>query len=86
MKWAYQVSLSELAVALKFVAFVLFIVGFVVRFSGTHGDDEIYPTSDQNARRLLSLAICLYFMRGMEFFYVFSKLGPRLTTIYKMVC
>lgn len=70
---------------IKLVAFVLFVSGVIVRFCLPGGDDEMYPTNVVRGRRLLSLAICLFFIRGMEFFIIFESLGVRLTMIYKMV-
>ncbi|XP_062507670.1 transient receptor potential cation channel subfamily M member-like 2 [Corticium candelabrum] len=78
-------SLPSLSVVTKVSAFLLYIVGFGLRFFMSHDEADGYPIGFRWARMLLSISVCLYFARGMELARVNSTMGPRLTMIYKMI-
>jgi hypothetical protein len=69
---------------LKMMAFLFFLVGMATRYA-PHDSTSIYPKTFRWARILLSIDICLYFVRGSELFLINKDLGPKLTMTYKMV-
>jgi transient receptor potential cation channel subfamily M protein 2 len=68
----------------KLFAYLFYVIGAILRFI-PHDSNDYYPETYQWARRVLSLDICLFFWRGLEFFFIQKKLGPKLTMIYKMI-
>lgn len=68
----------------KVAALFLFVVGAALRYA-PHSSKDVYPSTYRWARKVLSVDICLFFMRGMEFYFVNKYLGPKLTMIYNMV-
>ena len=69
---------------LKIASFLLYLMGVAFRYT-PHNSDDVYPTTFRLARILLSIDICLFFVRGSELFFINKDLGPKLTMTYKMV-
>ena len=74
----------NLILMVKLLGFLLYVVGATLRFY-PHNSNDYYPTTFRWARLLLSLDVCLLFLRGLEFFFINKELGPKLTIIYNMV-
>jgi hypothetical protein len=68
----------------KLFGLLFYTVGSILHFA-PYNMNEFYPNTFRWARKMWSLAACLFFLRCLEFFFVNRELGPKLTMIYKMM-
>ncbi|XP_062504034.1 transient receptor potential cation channel subfamily M member-like 2 [Corticium candelabrum] len=69
---------------IKGAAFCFYVLGLSLRYV-PNDDDNFYSSTLRWARMMFSIDVCLFFLRGLDFFLVHKELGPKLSMIYKMI-